>query len=125
MVAVVIGIPRGAVVWIEAGDVDADLVHVCLADEQRASGAESRDGGGVFFRALGAEELRADGRGITGLVQFVLHRDRNAVERTERPADPPPFRRGARLRDQVISMDGDERLERWHVGLAPVALREE
>src|ERR1035437_7255052 len=122
MIAVIIGIPRGAVVWIEAGDVDADLVHVRLADEQRARGAEAGDDGGVFFRARSAEELRSNRGGIASLVHLVLYSDRNAVEGAERPVGSPPIRGGARECHQVIAIDGDERSQRWRIMLAPVTL---
>jgi hypothetical protein len=41
-----------AVMRVEAGGVDADLVHVGLADDQRALRAQPRHDGGVGGRRL-------------------------------------------------------------------------
>ncbi len=64
----VIRITRRAIMGIGAVGVDANFVHVGLADQQRAGRAQARDGRGVGHGWALRQEGRADRRGIRRLI---------------------------------------------------------
>ncbi len=78
-----------------------ELVHVRLADHDRARRLEPRDRGRVEGRAVALEDPRAAGRGQAGDVQHVLHGHRHARER-----------RGAALRSARAASRRRARVER-------------
>ena len=81
----IVGIARGAVVAVLAGEVIGVFAHVQCADQDRAGGFKSRDqrcvGGS---RRMLAVDLRAGERRQAGDVDQVLHRERHAGERSRR-----------------------------------------
>ena len=88
-------VPRvvgGAVRRVLGGGAHRELVHVGLAEDRQAGGAQPGDDGGVVRRHPALEDLRAAGGGQPAGGQHVLDRDRDAVERRWRGCR----RRGAR-----------------------------
>src|SRR5262249_14708165 len=82
-----------------------------LADDDRAGGAQLGDDGGVVAGpATGAERRAEFGRVIRG-VDDVLDRDRNAVQRAEGVALRAALVERARLRERVLAVEMDERLD--------------
>jgi hypothetical protein len=99
------------VVGVDAGDAEADLVHVGFADEERAGGAEAGDDGGIASGGLMAEEGSAGGGGEVQLVEFVLDGDGDAVEGAERAALTVAQSRGSGLGAEVFGVEGDKGTE--------------
>ncbi len=114
----VIGVAGDAVVAVEAVGVEAEFVHVGLADEQGAGGAEAADNGGVGYAGVVTEEGGADGGGVGELVYFVLDSHRHAIEQAEGLALAVAFGRGFCLGKQVGAVGGAEGVERPRAAVA-------
>lgn len=104
----VVRVARGAVMRVEARHVDADLVHVGLADQQRARRAQAGHNGGILFGGSLAQEGRADRGGIGRLVQLILDRHGHTVEEAERIAFLEALGRLARHAQDLLAVDGDD-----------------
>lgn len=81
----IVGIPRRAVVHIETGDTDADLVHVGLSNKESASRSHPGYGGRVRGRGPATQEAGAERGAVGYLIYFILHGDGNTIERANRP----------------------------------------
>jgi hypothetical protein len=101
---------------VEAGGVDADLVHVGLADDQRALRAQPRHDGGVGDRRL-AQEPSARGGGVAGDIQLLLHRDGHAVKRADWRTGLPARRGRPCLGDHIVTSPGHDGARLCCVGL--------
>ena len=104
----VVRVARRAIVRVAAVRVDADLVHVGLADQQRAGGAQAGDGRRILGCGLPAQKSGADCGRIGGLIHFVFDRHRHAVEDAQRAAGANAGRGRARLGQHVVGIVGDE-----------------
>ncbi len=113
-----IRVARGAVVRIGAVGVDADLMHVGLADQQRAGRAQARHHRGIGQRRAASQEGRADGGWVGRLIHLVLDRHRHAVEQAQGLAGRQACARGLGLGQDVSRIAGDERAQRRIAGVA-------
>ena len=94
-----------------AGMVIRELGGHRLADDDRAGRAQLGDHGGVVPRPAAAADRRAEfGRVIRG-IDDVLDRDRDAVQRPDRVALRAALVERARLRERVLAVEMDERLD--------------
>ena len=93
------------------GGAHRELVHVGLADEDRARIAQPPGDGGLIRRVPALEDLRPAGRRRPDGGEQVLDRDRHAGQRAERLARRPPAVDVARLRQRVLRGHVQERLD--------------
>ncbi len=98
------GVADDAVMLVEPVGVDADLVHVGLADEQRAAGPQAGDDRRVLGGGRAAHEARADRRPVGNLIDLILHRYRHAIEQAQRPSGAMALGRGAGLGRQIVAV---------------------
>jgi hypothetical protein len=82
-----------------------------LADDDRAGGAQLRHYGGVAPRPASGGERRAKLSRVIRGIDDVLDRDRNAVERPDRPTLRAALVESARLRQRMVDVEMDERLD--------------
>ena len=87
---------RRAVMRVDPGGLDAELVHVGLGEDDRAGSAQPRDHLGVRLRRLRLER-GAVGRGQAFDVHAVLDDDGDSVERPERRSAGEALARRLRL----------------------------
>src|SRR5205807_5821729 len=76
-------ISRRTVVGVVGGAAPGELVHVGLADEDGAGGAEPRRDRRVLLGDEVGEDLRAGGGAHAPRVEVVLEGDRDAMERSQ------------------------------------------
>src|SRR3954451_16534299 len=92
---------------MEIGELGGDG----LADDDRAGGAQPGDNGGVVPGPASSGERRTEfGRIVRG-VDYVLDRDRNAVQPTERVALHAALVERPRLREHMLAIEMRERLD--------------
>src|SRR3954469_19017984 len=92
---------------MEKGELGGDG----LADDDRAGGAQPGDNGGVVPGPASSGERRTEfGRIVRG-VDYVLDRDRNAVQPTERVALHAALVERPRLRKHMLAIEMRERLD--------------
>ena len=101
-------VARRAVVRIQAGHANADLVHVGLADQQRAGRSHAGDDGGIFLARRLSQEGGADAGRVRRHVHLVLDRHRHAVEYAERPSRLDALRRLPGLPEHIFTIHGDD-----------------
>ena len=87
-------------------------MHVGLADEHRAGGAQAGHHGGVGVGGALAQEAGAHGGGVAGLIELVFDRDGHAVEGAERCARLPALGGGFGHGTHLVGVLGDDRPQR-------------
>src|SRR5256885_17026530 len=106
------GIVHGAEVADRRPPAEGKLVHVELAEQDRPGRAETAHDLGILRRYSILEQGARGGGTHAGCIQQILHRDRNAVQRTL-PAAAGNLRLGAARRVQGgLGGNGDEGVER-------------
>src|SRR5581483_11496866 len=109
---VVVRIAGRAVVRVEARHVDAELVHVRLANDQGAGGPQPGDDRRVVRRGHTPKKARTERRAVTGDVHLVLDRDRYSVPRSKRHTTSPAIGARSCLLVEIIGANTDKRPER-------------
>ena len=110
-----IWIADNAVMPIETIRIDADFMHIGLADEQCAQSAQAPDNRGILGCRGFAHEARAHGRAVGNLVDLVLHRYRHAVKQAERTAVTIAPGRCRCLLHQIVTIGGAKRAKRARI----------
>ena len=128
----VVWVARRAVMRVQPRHVDADLVHVGLADQQRARRPHPRHHGCIFCRRRLTQKRRADFCRVGRHVEFIFHRHRHTVENAERLACFDSLRGFTRLPHHILAVAENHSPQRrrgcccwlrWRPAILPPLLR--